>query len=382
MCQIITNKFESEAVIESLGVAIKWSNHKDVFLSLLDLCDSCLMVSPYLAGDFDRFFSDIDLMGKAIELISTCAPRGTDQIVKPLQLKNFGETLKERSGCWPNIGLDQKLHSKVYIFRKSGSLIAGIVTSANLTESGMKKNNETGLLIQSVDTLEVIEKECLSTIDYVSLADWQINKLCQASEIVGRDIKKIEDIEIGLKAILNNYATPSAGNRDITLRDNAQYFIKVSGVKDRPILPEHRNPINDPHCMLTFAKEPKGIKLGDCLLEVAVGGGCFLSYYACASAVWEFTDEEKASNPDHKRWPYYVYANNLSLNYGTDWFNAPLFYDQLVDEFKKKYPNSPVTFQGKDHFKGALQLGHSYIHVTDGFGQFIRTKINEYNANK
>jgi len=376
MSYIITNAAENEAYIKYLDKKVKWTNHKELFLWLLAASDECLLVSPFLASDFEKLLSQVSLIGKSIELISTCASRGDDQLSKPYSLKSFGDLVKAQTGQWPTIGLDQKLHSKVYVFRKDGCPFAGIVTSANLTESGLARNNETGILLQSEESLVKLEDGCRSELDYVSLAEWQIEKLCQTADVVSRDFPSSGNREIGLTAMLNNYATPSAGNRSTELRSSATYFIKVSGVRDRPILPEHRTAIDEPHCKLTFAKEPKGLKLGDCLLEVAVGGACFLSYYACASSVWVFTSEEQKMDADHERWPYYIYANNLSLNYGTTWFEQPIYYDQLVKEFKRDNPTIAVTKAGKDHFKGAIQMGHSYIKVTKEFGEYVKSKID------
>lgn len=381
MLQIVNNSSSGEAEIKALGEVFRWRNHRELLIALIDTSDECLLVSPFLAQDFATLFAAISFADKTVELISTCAPRGDDQLVKPFALKSFGETVKASKGFWPTIGLDQSLHSKVYVFRKDGRPFAGIVTSANLTESGLGGNNETGVLIQSENTLLDLESMCRHELDYVGLAEWQLEKLCQAAEIASQNHKLPEAQEIGLTAMLNNYATPSIGNRSTTLHPKAQYFIKVSGVRDRPIIPENRRVINEPHCTLTFAKKPKGIRLGDCLLEVAVGGACFLSYYACASAVWEFTDEEKAAYPDHNRWPYYVYANNLSLHYGATWYESPIFYDRLVDDFRQQFPSTPVTAAGGDHFKGAMQMGHSYIKVTAEFGEFVRSKIDSYVAN-
>ena len=100
----------------------------------------------------------------------------------------------------------------------------------------------------------------------------------------GRDYARKGDVNIGLGNILNAYVTPGAGNPDVRLAGTATYYIKVSGVTERPILPEDRQPFDEPHTTLDFAKQPNNIRLGDCLLEVAVGGKCFLPYYACASA--------------------------------------------------------------------------------------------------
>ena len=119
------------------------------------------------------------------------------------------------------------------------------------------------------------------------------------------------------------------------------------------------------------------MKLGDCLLLIAVGGKCFLSYYSIASAIYERTEEEKNNNDDNKRWPYYIYANNLSLNYGEKWYEKPLYYDKIIKAFKEKYPNLHVTPSGNDNIEGAISFGSTYFKVTNEFGEFVKKIIDE-----
>jgi len=66
----------------------------------------------------------------------------------------------------------------------------------------------------------------------------------------------------------------------------------------------------------------------------------------------------------------------LSLNYGSKWFEEPLMYDSIVSDFKKTNPSTSVTAAGKDHFKGVIQMGHSYIKVTNEFGEYVRQMID------
>jgi hypothetical protein len=282
------------------------------------------------------------------------------------------------TGLWPTIGIDQSLHSKIYIFIVKGTPFAGVVTSANLTKRGLSKNHETGILLFEEALLIELIAVTRTSLDYVNLTEYQIKQLCTAAELVSEKLVPSKDHEIGLKNILNNYCTPSEGNRSILIRNSAEYYIKVSGVADRPILPQQKRAFDEPHTELSFAKMPNNIRLGDCLLEIAVGGMCFLNYYACASAPFERSEDEKQSDPNHKRWPYYIFANNLSLYYGKNWFKKPIYYNNLINEFKSINPNVSVTKAGKDHIIGAIEFGHSYIRVTKEFGKFVKQKIDSF----
>ncbi|NKC11211.1 MAG: NgoFVII family restriction endonuclease [Gammaproteobacteria bacterium] len=214
MAILISNGIPGKAVSSALDDEVRWTDHLGLVRQLLHACDECLIVSPFLASEFELLLEGVKLSDTRVELISTCAARGSDQLTKPTALKAFGQTVRRSTGEWPTIGLDKALHSKVYIFRLGGMLFAGIVTSANFTVSGLQRNHETGVLIQSPEILQQLENRCRASIDYVSLAEWQIDKLCQAAEIAGRSKPKEEDREIGLTSLLNLYAAPSAGNRE------------------------------------------------------------------------------------------------------------------------------------------------------------------------
>lgn len=369
-------------LVNKVAQGLQFTDHFSLIRQLVAICDGCLLVAPFLYEDFTILFEGLAIGSVEFELITSYAKRGQDQLKKPFCLRSFGQVLRAATGKWPVIHLNEGLHSKIYVFRKGGRPFAGLVTSANFTAAGLSRNHETGLVLDDSEQLEQLTAIARRDLSYVHLAEHQIDRLCLAVEVWRqRNGSPEEDSDVGLGNILNRYATPAAGNRNIRLANNARYFIKVSGDKDRPILPEDEEPRSEPHDKLDFAKSPdRAIVIGDCLLEVAVGGQCFLSYHACASEPYERTEQEKESNPDHKRWPFYVYGNNLSLHYGEQWFRAPIGIDTTVEEFKALHPGIAVTMAGKDHIKGAIQMGNSYFQVTREFGEFVRQKIDAFVA--
>lgn len=375
------NGISNNMSIDNFIIPKSLSNHLEIINFLIERSDFVSITSPFIMQDFQNYFSNINIQNTKFELITSCAPKGNEQLTKPFQIKNFAETIKKSTNNWPEIHLNQKLHSKIYIFYKNKNSLCAIVTSANFTNNGLSKNHETGLIITDLDIIKKLEKESKNSLEFVSLSDYQINKMCDTVEIMMRNkkgLEKQEDIDIGLTNIISKFCTPSAGNRNIELREGAQFFISVAGVSDRPILPEDKRKFNNPHPTLWFAKKPKGMKLGDCLLEVAIGGKCFLSYYAVASQVFERTEKEKKENPDYARWPYYVYANNLSLNYGEIWYKNPLYYDDVIKNFKTSYPDLHVTKSGKDNIKGPISFGSSYFQVTKDFGLYVKNILDTY----
>jgi hypothetical protein len=374
----ITNGGPQSLDIPGIAAPVRFNNHWELLRALLSQCNECLLESPFLYKDFSTLVDGLNLTGKSVELISTCAARGEDQLDKPYALRSFANTFQAATGSWPTIHLNQSLHSKIYLFYRATGPWVGIVTSANLTDSGLTRSHETGVLVTGHSELDQLAAIARSRLDFVDLTEYQIGKLCAAVDAYGRDFERKGNVDVGLTNFLNTYVTPAADNPDVRLANTATYYIKVSGVTEKPILPADRSPFDEPHTTLDFAKQPNNIRLGDCLLEVAVGGKCFLPYYACASPAFERTEREQEENEDFRRWPYYVFANNLALNYGATWFQAPIYYDSVIEAFKRAHPGISVTQAGKDHFVPAMQRGHSYIPVTREFGEFVCKIIDAF----
>lgn len=49
----------------------------------------------------------------------------------------------------------------------------------------------------------------------------------------------------------------------------------------------------------------------------------------------------------------------------------------MVSDFKEMNPSTSVAAAGKDHFKGEIQMGHSYIKVTNESGEYVQWIIDE-----
>lgn len=381
--EVISNLtgLSNDVEIDNFIVPKSLANHFEIISFLIEKSDFVSITSPFIMEDFESYFTSINIKDVKFELITSCAPKGNEQLTKPFQIKNFANAIKEKTNNWPEIHLNQKLHSKIYIFYKNNNKICAVVTSANFTNSGFFLNHEIGILTGNQDVIKKLEIESKNALEFVSLSAYQIDKMCQTVEIMMKNSRRLEkqkDIDIGLINIISKYCTPSAGNREIKLRENSNFFISVTGVSDRPIFPKDKRKFNDPHPTIWFAKEPKGMKLGDCLLEVAIGGKCFLSYYTVASQVFERIEEEKKGNSDYRRWPYYVYANNLSLNYGESWFEKPFYYDEVIKNFKRDNPSLHVTELGNDTISGPISFGNSYFKITKDFGVYVKSILDAY----
>lgn len=352
------------------------NNHFQLIRALLQRFDYTYLVSPFLFMEFNALFSGIDLSKKRVDLVTCCTPRGNDLLTKPFSMQSFGRLVQEQTGRWPVIHIDQSLHSKVYIFGDKENPVVGVVTSGNLTHGGLQNNSETGIVITDKAILRDLRLAVDRNIDFVHITEQQVSILCSVVGAAAPTRTKDDDIDMGLPDILAKNCAPSTHNTDIVLKPDARYFVKVSGYKDEPILPENREPRDDPHPELSFAREPKGIYPGDMLVEVAVGGKCFLTYYTCSSGASMRTAREQAQNSHHKRWKYYMTANNLAPMFGATWFEDPIFYGDVTEHFKKCYPGVPITTNGGDNLQDAINFGNSYFQITKDFALFVKDLID------
>lgn len=361
---------------ENGSFAISTNDHFELVRVFLRRFEQAFLVSPFLFEDFGPLFAGIDLREKRLELVTSFSARGNDLLTKPFSMRSFGDLVQEKTNVWPPIHVDQSLHSKVFVFYDGGRPVVGIVTSANLTHGGLQNNSETGIVLTDETTLVDIRDRVERNIDYVHITEQQIGILCGVVNSFRSSYPPGPDIDIGLPGMLKKYCAPSAGNSNVMLGSGAKFFIKVSGVKDDPIRIIDKRSFDTPHPDLSFAKMPTPIRVGDVLIEAAVGAKAFLTYYVSSSGGYMRSPDEQKRNAHHARWKYYMYGNNCAPAYGRSWFEDPLFYDDVIKQFKSLHPTVAVTAAGGDHIQPAINYGHSFLEITKEFGEFVTDLID------
>jgi len=124
--------------------------------NLLKRCDEAIFAAPFVFDDFTPWLASVDL-GQLCKftLITTLEPKGYDQLLKPSALLSLVDGAKSK---WPQldvvIQIDNLLHGKVYLFKKAGRFVHGVVTSANLTHSGLSRKHEWGIHVEDASLLE------------------------------------------------------------------------------------------------------------------------------------------------------------------------------------------------------------------------------------
>jgi phosphatidylserine/phosphatidylglycerophosphate/cardiolipin synthase-like enzyme len=194
------------------------NNHKEYILSMIKISDELLITSPYLMRDFSLFFKDKTLSNiKTINLITTLQPKSLDQLKKVYSLKSLIEIPKIKSGeikC--NISLNNKLHGKIYIFKKTGKYVGGLISSANFTDSGLWLNHEWGITLNDEKNIKKLEYSITSSIEpkFKNLSHKSILRLLKKlnSFINQNGKKKNDEIDLDLTLFLETEESEKGEN--------------------------------------------------------------------------------------------------------------------------------------------------------------------------
>jgi hypothetical protein len=150
------------------------ANHLEEIKQLANESDELIFFSPFCYPNFEGFFNEIlHEKIKHITFVTTLNFNSEDVFNKSESFLSFATILKNKNiAC--SIKIDNKLHGKLYFFLNDGKKKKAIITSANLTDNGMKTNHEWGYLIEDAK---------------------QINDLFeQANNVEGMQVFKIENI--------------------------------------------------------------------------------------------------------------------------------------------------------------------------------------------
>ena len=110
------------------------TSHLSVLKDLLSISDDVLIASPFCYSDFKEFADVVASSGvKRVRFVTTLKE---DEVVGKIDaLHSFCHEMKRIDVEW-KLMIDNKLHGKVYVFRKDGNAKAAIISSANLTRNG------------------------------------------------------------------------------------------------------------------------------------------------------------------------------------------------------------------------------------------------------
>ena len=208
-------------------------NHLTRLKQLFGDSDTVILTSPFLMSDFADFFGEINFSQlNKFHLITTLSTKSFDQIKKIsslVSLVDFPDIRDKKVNC--QISLNNKLHGKIYIFKKCDNYISAIISSANFTESGLYRNHEWGVEISDKEEIKNLEKSIIDSIEFSNLTTDEIHRMQQAAnEFLERQPQtEARDIDLKLTDLLKS------SNWTSQLDDKINYWLKPIGVTGDPI---------------------------------------------------------------------------------------------------------------------------------------------------
>ena len=365
----------SYKIINNLSTA---DNHFTRLKELFNESDSVVLTSPYLMSDFVDFLGKVATSTtKKIHLVTTLIPKSIDQIKKITSLVSLIEFPGIKKGqlqC--QISLNNKLHGKIYIFKRDEDYISAIVSSANFTDSGLSRNHEWG--IEIFDKLEIskLEKTILDSVEFESLSFEEIYALqAKTNEFLAQQPQaKVPEIELDL---VNMLESPSWAK---DLDDTIAYWLKPIGLSENPI--KKGELFDKLELMVNFSKrKPREVKPNDILILYGVGIKKILSIYRATSYPTHVTTQQIEEADWHKRWPWYVTGHNLTQSFGRNWWLYNLDIYALVDQYLAANPQFTITASGGKSL-GGFNFGHDKLKLAPDFAKFVLDQVVNINDNK
>jgi HKD family nuclease len=352
-------------------------NHSTRLKELFNKSDNVILVSPFLMINFSDFLRNVSLSTtKRIHLITTLKPKTLDQIRKVtslISLINYPEIKNKIIQC--KISINNKLHGKIYIFKKDGAYISAIISSANFTNNGLISNNEWGVEFSNEKEISLLETSIINSIEFENLQFDDIYSMQKKinNYLVNHPNSKESEIDLKLTDLI------SSPQWLLELDDTTEFWLKPLGSTSNPVA--EGNLYNDENTMLNFSKiKPKGVKLNNILIAYGVGTTKILAIYRVTSSPKLVTDLQIQKNDLFKRWPWYVNGHNLTPKYGSSWWTHNLNINTLKNDYLCDRPDAPITAIGGNTL-GALQFGKDKLKLTPDFAKFIINKVVNINDN-
>lgn len=343
------------------------TNHSSRLKEFFKKSDNVILVSPFLMTDFSGFLAEIELVEtKKIHLITTLKPNSVDQIPKIkslVSLIEFSDIHEDKIKC--NISLNNRLHGKVYIFKNGESYLSAIISSANLTFSGLSRNHEWGVEITSKHQIQELENSILEGIEFENISFQEIYKMQDKANqyLQEKPLSEISKIELDLTTCIS----PSYNSS--FLNENVNYWLKPIGDVSRPI--EKDRLFNENEGVFGFSKlRPSGVKQNDILIIYGVGSGKIISIYRVDSPPELATNDQINENVRTARWPWSIRGINLTPIFGGAWWTHNLHINSLREQYLSVNINGSITFVGGKTL-GALNFGKDKVKLAPGFARYL-----------
>lgn len=338
------------------------NSHFDKLNNIFSNSDRIVIVSPFLSESFEMSpLQDISTL-KEIILYTTLKSNSIESIDKVLALNNFVEVCKKNDIKY-TVRIDNNLHAKIYVAFKNGEPEKALISSANFTNKGLKVNHEVGIIINEEELIKGVIDE-IEKLPFDELSEKALGEIFKKLD----DYKNIKNAT-ELPKIDLDFSPYFSKSKIAFNRENSEtkYFIKPVGNQEYPF--PVTSTLSNPIEKLYFSNRyPRAVTPGSIMICYAVGDGRAIGYYEVLSDV--FIDVKNT------RYPYYVEAKNLNIQYSKDWAKYSVYITQAANSYLGLSKTNTLIFNGNKTL-GALNFGSDKIRLNSDFADYLIAEIED-----
>lgn len=339
-------------------------NHIEEVKDLLANSNKALIASPFISLTvIDKMKNWLTFGFQELTLITTLKEKDPDQLRKvPVLMELF--RLKKTRGFHLTVKIDNKLHGKVYIGKRDSNYTGAIVTSANFTENGLENNHEWGFYVNDQNVITGIHHQIFEDAT-VELAEKDLMKMKQWMEENQAEDVKSPTVDVSFIDMIE---------KPIVNKTGLTYWLKPLGRDHKPV--SNTDFFGAARHLITFSKKgkPTGIKEGHIIIAYSIITMQLISVFVAGNNHDRGT-LTKFPVPGDEQWPYYIWCDNETSQYGANWSKMELTLHTLREEFLRQQPASTVLPSGNK--LKALQWGSDHVKATPEFGKFVVEKMKE-----
>lgn len=266
--------------------------------------------------------------------------------------------------------MNNRLHGKVYIFKKKDRYLSAIISSANFTNNGLSLNHEWGVEIFDEQAILELEKSVLNSIEIHNLSFQNILEFKDKTDAFLEENPQYKELEIGLE-LIKLIRLP----KKLLLQPEVNIWLKPIGVTENPV--EEGAFFSELTSRLHFSKrKPSSVKPDDIMITYGVGSTKILSIYKVISYPEHVKEEEIKEFDWLARWPWFVLGENITPNFGSEWWKFNLYISTLRERYLSINPNDCITAAGGNSF-GTFNFGNDKLRLSRGFSKFIIDQVLE-----
>lgn len=331
------------------------TSHLSVLKDLLSISVEVLIASPFCYLDFTEFADVVASSGvKRVRFVTTLKE---DEVVGKIDaLHSFCHEMNRIDVEW-KLMIDNKLHGKVYVFRKGGNAKATIISSANLTRNGMELNHEWGVRIDEAQMIDEVEMWMLADVEFLLTEEQVIAIMKQAHKEHPDGVAKVKPQVVDIADIV----------MPLKVANGVRIFIKPYGSSESKVF---KGDFSHEKRMYFSKKFPRAVRIGDILISYAVGAcNMFGAYRVTSKPI-----HDEYNDP---RWPWYVEADCMTPYLANHkWEHANLRVTTIANKYAEKH-NKPVTKRGKMNLNG-INHSNDKIQLDDEYGRYLLSLLRSF----